>query len=109
MPANARSWAARTAGIAVITASRVRERASPGEVFVSSTVHDLLSGSGIEVADRGVSARRRRAGDRGLYAVTGRTDDFVGTVELLPEVGFRMRVEEIDRAVAACPQGPLCH
>jgi class 3 adenylate cyclase len=62
--------AGKTGGIAVITAARVRERASPGEVLVSSTVHDLVSGSGITFADRGVSALKGVPGEWRLYAVT---------------------------------------
>jgi pimeloyl-ACP methyl ester carboxylesterase len=62
--------AGKTGGIAVITAARVRERASPGEVLVSSTVHDLVSGSGITFADRGMSALKGVPGEWRLYAVT---------------------------------------
>ena len=40
-------------GIAVHTAARVSAAADPGEVLVSSTVRDLVSGSGIAFADRG--------------------------------------------------------
>ena len=40
-------------GIAVHIAARVGALASPGEVLVSSTVKDLVAGSGIQFADRG--------------------------------------------------------
>lgn len=40
-------------GIAVHIASRVADLASPGEVLVSSTVRDLVTGSGLQFADRG--------------------------------------------------------
>jgi pimeloyl-ACP methyl ester carboxylesterase len=40
-------------GIAVNTGARVASRAGPGEVLVSSTVRDLVAGSGIEFQDRG--------------------------------------------------------
>lgn len=40
-------------GIAVHTAARVSAAAEPGEVLVSSTVRDLVAGSGISFADRG--------------------------------------------------------
>jgi pimeloyl-ACP methyl ester carboxylesterase/class 3 adenylate cyclase len=63
-------FAGKTGGIAVITAARVRERASPGEVLVSSTVHDLVSGSGIEFVDRGVSALKGVPGEWRLYAAS---------------------------------------
>jgi class 3 adenylate cyclase len=45
--------AGKTGGIAAIVGARVRERAAPGEVLVTSTVRDLTSGSGIDFADRG--------------------------------------------------------
>jgi pimeloyl-ACP methyl ester carboxylesterase len=40
-------------GIAVHTGARVAAAAGPQEVLVSSTVHDLVAGSGIEFQDRG--------------------------------------------------------
>src|SRR5207249_893972 len=40
-------------GIAVHTGARVAAAAEPGEVLVSSTVKDLVAGSGIVFADRG--------------------------------------------------------
>jgi class 3 adenylate cyclase/pimeloyl-ACP methyl ester carboxylesterase len=41
------------AGIAVHTGARVASLAGPGEVLVTSTVRDLVAGSGIEFTDRG--------------------------------------------------------
>jgi pimeloyl-ACP methyl ester carboxylesterase len=43
----------KVAGIAVHTGARVASLAEPGEVLVSSTVKDLVAGSGIEFEDRG--------------------------------------------------------
>lgn len=40
-------------GIAVHVAARIAAAADPGEVLVSSTVKDLVSGSGLRFADRG--------------------------------------------------------
>jgi class 3 adenylate cyclase len=40
-------------GIAVHIAARVGALAAPGEVLVSSTVKDLVAGSGIRFVDRG--------------------------------------------------------
>jgi class 3 adenylate cyclase/pimeloyl-ACP methyl ester carboxylesterase len=63
-------------GIAVHIGARVSAEAGPGEVLVSSTVKDLVAGSGIAFADRGAAklkgvpgewrALRRRALSRGL-------------------------------------------
>jgi TolB-like protein len=41
-------------GIAVHIASRVMSAAEPGEVLVSSTLRDLVAGSGLEFRDRGL-------------------------------------------------------
>jgi class 3 adenylate cyclase len=46
-------------GIAVHIAQRVLVEAQPGEIAVSSTVRDLVAGSGISFEDRG---RRRLRG-----------------------------------------------
>ena len=43
-------------GIAVHIGARVMEKAGPGEVFVSSTVKDLVAGSGLQFNDRGEHA-----------------------------------------------------
>jgi class 3 adenylate cyclase len=56
-------------GIAVHIGARVASRAGDGEVLVSSTVRDLVVGSGIEFEDRGVQALKGVPGDRRLLAV----------------------------------------
>jgi class 3 adenylate cyclase len=61
--------AGKVGGIAVITAARVRERADPSEVLVTSTVRDLVHGSGIAFADRGEHALKGVPGEWRLYAV----------------------------------------
>jgi class 3 adenylate cyclase/pimeloyl-ACP methyl ester carboxylesterase len=48
-----RSRGARPRGIAVHLGARVASCASPGEVLVTATTHDLVVGSGIEFHDRG--------------------------------------------------------
>src|SRR4051812_40882889 len=56
------------AGIAVHIAARVAELAAPGEVLVSSTVKDLVAGSGIAFADRGAHELKGIADDWRLFA-----------------------------------------
>ena len=56
------------AGIAVHTGARVAGLAGPNEVLVSSTVRDLVSGSGIEFEDRG-ERDLKGIGARRLFAV----------------------------------------
>jgi class 3 adenylate cyclase len=56
-------------GIAVHIGARVAGEAAPGEVLVSSTVKDLVAGSGLEFEDRGAHALRGVPGEWRLYAV----------------------------------------
>jgi class 3 adenylate cyclase len=58
-------------GIAVPVGARVANAAAPGEVLVSSTVKDLVAGSGIEFEDRGVHELKGVPGEWRLYAVGG--------------------------------------
>nr|NIS67573.1 adenylate/guanylate cyclase domain-containing protein [Pseudomonadota bacterium] len=60
----------RLAGIAVHIASRVCNLAGPGEVLVSSTVKDLVAGSGICFADRGNHVLKGVPGEWHLFAAT---------------------------------------
>ena len=55
-------------GIAVHTGARVAAHAEPGEVLVSSTVKDLVAGSGLEFEDRGVHELKGLPGEWRLYA-----------------------------------------
>ena len=57
------------AGVAVHIGARVAGLASPGEVLVTSTVRDLVTGSGIEFADRGHHSLKGIPGDWQLLAV----------------------------------------
>jgi class 3 adenylate cyclase len=55
-------------GIAVHTGARVAAHAGAGEVLVSSTVKDLVAGSGLEFVDRGVHDLKGIPGEWRLYA-----------------------------------------
>jgi pimeloyl-ACP methyl ester carboxylesterase len=55
-------------GLAVHMGARVAALARPSEVLVSSTVKDLVAGSGIEFDDRGVHELKGIPGDWRLYA-----------------------------------------
>jgi pimeloyl-ACP methyl ester carboxylesterase len=57
------------AGIAVHIGSRVAAVAAAGEVLVSSTVRDLVAGSGIEFEDRGLHDLKGLDEPRRLFAV----------------------------------------
>lgn len=57
------------AGIAVNIGARVAGQAEPGEILVSSTVRDLVAGSGLVFADRGRTTLKGVTGEWRLYAV----------------------------------------
>ena len=59
----------KVAGIAVHTGARVASYAQPGEVLVSSTVKDLVAGSGLAFEDRGAYDLKGIPGEWRLYAV----------------------------------------
>jgi class 3 adenylate cyclase len=57
-------------GIAVHIGARVAAHAQPGEVLVSSTVKDLVAGSGIAFEDRGAAELKGVPGEWRLFAVS---------------------------------------
>jgi len=61
---------AKIGGIAVHIGARVGALAGAGEVLVSSTVKDLVVGSGIEFAERGAHLLKGVPGEWRLYSVT---------------------------------------
>jgi class 3 adenylate cyclase len=59
------------AGIAVHIGARIGALAGAGEILVSSTVKDLVIGSGIDFADRGRHALKGVPGDWQIWAAVG--------------------------------------
>ncbi|HST17907.1 MAG TPA: adenylate/guanylate cyclase domain-containing protein [Gaiellaceae bacterium] len=62
-------------GIAVHIGARVAAQAEPGEVLVSSTVKDLVAGSGLEFADRGAAELKGVPGEWRLYALAAERNE----------------------------------
>ena len=58
------------AGIAVHIGARVAAQAAPGQILVSSTVRDIVAGSGISFEDKGIHPLKGVSGEWHLYAVT---------------------------------------
>jgi class 3 adenylate cyclase len=56
-------------GIAVHIGARVAKEADSGEVLVSSTVGDLVAGSGLRFRERGSAELKGVPGEWRLYAV----------------------------------------
>jgi class 3 adenylate cyclase len=61
----------RVSGLAVHIGARVAAAAGPGEVLVSSTVKDLVAGSGLQFQDRGLQTLKGVPGEWRLFAVEG--------------------------------------
>jgi class 3 adenylate cyclase len=59
----------KVSGLAVHIGARVAAAAGPGEVLVSSTVRDLVAGSGLRFHDRGVQSLKGVPGEWQLFAV----------------------------------------
>ncbi|WNG91677.1 adenylate/guanylate cyclase domain-containing protein [Mycobacterium sp. ITM-2016-00318] len=83
------------AGIAVNVAARIVSYAGAGEIFASSTVRELVLGSGLEFVERGTYTLKGVPDEWHLFAVTGdgRTDS--------------RPVNEVDPSVAALTPGPM--
>jgi class 3 adenylate cyclase len=60
-------------GIAVHIGARVAKAAQPGEVLVSSTVKDLVAGSGLQFHERGAAELKGVPGEWRLYSVAAGT------------------------------------
>jgi uncharacterized protein (TIGR00369 family) len=56
-------------GLAVHVASRVQSIAGPGEILVSGTVRELVTGSGLSLSDRGMHDLKGLEGKWQLYAL----------------------------------------
>jgi class 3 adenylate cyclase len=63
--------AGKVAGIAVNIGARIASLADAGEVLVSSTVRDLVAGSGLEFDDRGATKLKGVPSEWRLFAVRG--------------------------------------
>jgi DNA-binding NarL/FixJ family response regulator/class 3 adenylate cyclase len=106
-------------GIAVHVGARILSTAGPGDVRVSGTVRDVVSGSGIQFRDQGIHTLKGVPGEWHLYSVVGDhqassprvvvAEDIMlmreGIVRLLREAGFDVvgEAEDLDglmRAVA---------
>lgn len=59
----------RVSGLAVHISARVAAKADAGEVLASSTVKDLVAGSGLPFEDRGTHALKGVPGEWRLFAV----------------------------------------
>jgi class 3 adenylate cyclase len=56
-------------GIAIHAEARIAAKAGPSEVLVSSTMKDLVAGSGTDFDDRGVHMLKGVSGERRLFHV----------------------------------------
>ncbi|HLZ95414.1 MAG TPA: alpha/beta fold hydrolase [Candidatus Dormibacteraeota bacterium] len=89
----------RPRGVALNVASGVMNAAKPGEVLVSGTIKDLVVGSGLEFADRGI---REFAGVPGQWALfaAGSEPPAATTPRVPPAVALSRREREVARLLA---------
>ncbi len=87
-------------GIAVTTAARVSALAGPGQVIVTSTIADLVAGSGLEFSDLGNRELKGVPGQWRLLALSR-----VDGEEILPPLGTTESSEKRDRAAPADGNG----
>ena len=80
-------------GIAVHIGARIAALAEAGEVLVSSTVKDLVNGSGIVFKDRGTHILKGVPGEWRLFALSGQHDP----IENLPATHKPVQDPLIDR------------
>lgn len=88
-------------GISVHTAARIMALAQPGEILVSSTVQDLIAGSGTAFVDRGTHELRGVAAERRLFGVVVPEDASTPTASAEPEAPSRARPRWLPAAAAA--------
>jgi class 3 adenylate cyclase len=87
------------AGLAVHIAARIGAAATPGETLVSRTVSDLVAGSGLDFASRGIHQLKGVPGDWELLASKGRaTTPRVPAPAPEPRLGDRLIVTTARRA-----------
>jgi len=91
----------RPRGVAFQVASNVMGTAQPGEVLVSSTVKDLVVGSGLEFADRGGREFAGVPGSWNLYAAGPEQPGFVDeAVPAVAQVALSRREREVAQLLA---------
>ena len=99
-PASARWPADKIGGIAVHVGARIVSLAGAGEILVSSTVRDLVTGSGLEFADRGSHALKGVPGEwrlsrwcdyRGPLAVVSTAGEGRASTSPLPRLAAHLR------------------
>jgi class 3 adenylate cyclase len=86
--------AGKSAGIAVVIASRVMSLAGPGEVLVTSTTRDLAAGSGLEFEDVSAHELRGVPGTWQVVAVRSVDGRAVGTTLAAAEAAVRLEAIE---------------
>jgi len=96
-------------GIAVHIGARVAARAAPGEVLVSSTVKDLVAGSGLHFVDRGVHKLHGVPEEWRIFVVAAQpptTAMALGTGDLVPNAeALGVTAEGAPRETASALRG----
>jgi len=91
----------KVSGIAVHIGARVMAKAAPGQVLVSSTVHDLMSGSDIKFKDLGEQELKGVPAHWHLYAVERPTEATAAEAPVIVEEHARRRLPLIPTLIIA--------
>jgi pimeloyl-ACP methyl ester carboxylesterase/DNA-binding CsgD family transcriptional regulator len=97
--------AGKIGGIALKVAGAVKDQAAPGEIAVSSTIRDLVAGSGIEFEERGKFRLPNVAADWGVLVVRDPEDAESPNVQ--PDPGRQAFESAVNRVVGGPQIGPL--
>jgi class 3 adenylate cyclase len=80
-------------GLAVVVGARIAATVSSGEILVSGTVRDLVTGSGLQFADRGDAVLKGVPGTWPLHAIAGAAEYPPREPDGHPSRGGRARTE----------------
>jgi DNA-binding CsgD family transcriptional regulator len=97
--------AGKIGGIALKVAAAVKDQAAPGEIAVSSTLRDLVAGSGIDFEERGKFRIPNVAADWAVLVV--RDPEQAETLHIQPDPGRQAFESAVDRVVGGPQIGPL--
>ena len=93
-------------GVAVIIAARILAAAEPGEILVSATLKELVTGSDLRFTDRGPHALKGVPGEWRLFALEPvATDDAASSAPVTLDAGVRRSLRPFALVAAAAALG----
>ncbi len=99
--------AGKIGGVALQVAAAVKDLAAPGEIAVSSTVRDLVAGSGVVFEDRGRFRLPNVQSDWGVLVVVDAKRPQTAPPKPAPAPQFEAAVEKVVGVPKSAPLSPL--